>query len=86
MNADSSQMGLPAVDDHALVRDGIAGLVGVRRTWLYLGSLTTRFWSAVDVRESDSHASLSCPLLLDKRDQFCHNQARSDHSYATIVQ
>ena len=49
MNEDSSQIGLPAVDDHALVRDGIAGLVGVRRTWLYLGSLTTQFWSAVDV-------------------------------------
>ena len=30
MNEDSSQIGLPAVDDHALVRDGIAGLVGVQ--------------------------------------------------------
>ena len=30
MNADSSQIGLPAMEEHALVRDGIAGLVGVQ--------------------------------------------------------
>ena len=41
MSTDSSQIRILAVDDHALVRDGIAGLVGVQPDMVMAGEAST---------------------------------------------
>src|SRR5271166_2449213 len=41
MSTGSSQIRILAVDDHALVRDGIAGLVGVQQDMVVVGEAST---------------------------------------------